>query len=347
MERVICPIELGRVKSWESATTLAKELGATVKNIVRLNGGINNDVYRVDAQRQSFVLKSYPALEKGARDRMRAEVEFLQYANKVVRNYVPRLIDFDFTKRALLMEFIEGEPFIEGQSLSENQVRDAVCFFETLNKDRETAKKFVSMDAAEGFLKLTDHLNNVEQRISKLTTRHLPIGSTEKSSRLINRLTEEYSTVRQITLTSIARGRASDEIALDQRCISASDFGFHNAIQTKSGVKFIDFEFAGWDDPAKASLDFVLQPRVQVHAKTTSLINTLTNRFAEPDKTRMNLLGSILRIKWLCIILSVLDSERFSRLTNKKTSAESVFFFNERLRVAFNYFDREIPHGLR
>jgi len=78
MERVICPIELGRVKSWESVTTLAKELGATVKNIVRLDGGINNDVYRVDAQRESFVLKSYPALETGARDRMRAEVEFLQ-----------------------------------------------------------------------------------------------------------------------------------------------------------------------------------------------------------------------------------------------------------------------------
>jgi hypothetical protein len=346
VETTALTIELDRISPCESVTSWAKELGASDENIMRLSGGINNDVYRVDAQTQSFVLKSYPALETGARDRMKAEVEFLQYANKVAPSFVPRLIDFDFHKRVVLMEFIEGETFIDGQSLSENQVRDAVCFFEILNRNRETAKKFVSMDAAEGFLKLTDHLNNVEQRISKLTTRHLPIDSTGKSSRLLNRLTEEYSTVRQITLTSIARGRTNDEILLDQRCVSTSDFGFHNAIQTKSGVKFIDFEFAGWDDPAKASLDFVLQPRVPVHAKATRLINTLTNQLEERDKARMNLLGAILRIKWLCIILSVLDSERFFQLVKNKTSAESELFINERLRVAFNYFDREIPHGL-
>jgi thiamine kinase-like enzyme len=346
MERVNYPIELERAKSYESAATLAKELGANVKNIVKLDGGINNEVYRVDTEQRSFVLKRYPEIGTNLRDRMKAEVEFLQYTNKAASSFVPRLIDFDFHKRAVLMEFIEGETFIKGQSLSENQVRDAVCFFETLNKDRETAKKFVSMDAAEGFNKLTDHLNNVEQRISKLTTRHLPIDSIDKSSRLLKRLTEEYGIVKQITLTSITKGRTSDEIALDKRCISASDFGFHNAIQTESGLKFIDFEFAGWDDPAKASLDFVLQPRVPVYAKPTILIDALNDQLIERDNERMNLLGAILRIKWLCIILSVLDGERFSQLTNNKSSAGSNFFLNERLRDAHSYFDREIPHGL-
>jgi hypothetical protein len=246
----------------------------------------------------------------------------------------------------VLIGFIEGKTFTESQSLTEHQVPEAVCFFETLNKNRDTAKQIVSMDAAEGFLKLTDHLSNVEQRLSKLTTRNLPIDSIDSSSRLINRLTAEFGTVKQMTLSSITQGKTSDEIALDQRCISASDFGFHNAIQTKNGVKFIDFEFAGWDDPAKASLDFVLQPRVQVNAKTTSLINTLANPLTERDKARMNMLGAILRIKWLCIILSVLDSDRFFRAVNNKTSAESELFLNERLRVALNYFDREIPDGL-
>jgi hypothetical protein len=346
MERVICPIELGRIKSWETGTTLAKELGASVQNIVRLGGGINNDVYRIDADHRRYVLKCYPALETGARDRMRAEVEFLQYANKVAQNFVPRLIDFDFSKRALLMEFIEGKTFIEGQSLSENQLRDAVCFFETLNKDRETAKKFVSMDAAEGFLKLTDHLNNVEQRISKLTTRHLPIDATYKSSRLLNRLTEEYSTVRQLTLTSIDQGRASDEIALEHRCISASDFGFHNAIQTVNCVKFIDFEFAGWDDPSKASVDFVLQPRVPVLAKPTSLFKALSRQLVEADEERINLLGTILRLKWLCIILSILEPERFDRFMKIKTQAEREFYVERQLRTASAYFEREVSFGL-
>ncbi len=346
METAIWTIVLDRVKSWESATILAKELGANVQNIVRLDGGINNDVYRVDADRRSYVLKSYPALEKGARDRMKAEVEFLQYTNKAAPSFVPSLIDFDFHKRAVLMEFIEGKPFIEGQSLSEIQIRDGIRFFETINQDRMAAKKVVSMDAAEGFRKLTDHLNNVEQRISKLTTRHLPIDSTDKSSRLLNRLTEEYSTVRQITLTSIDKGRASDEIALEHRCISASDFGFHNAIQTVNGVKFIDFEFAGWDDPAKASLDFVLQPRVPVLAKPTSLFKALTRKLVEADEERINLLGAILRLKWLCIILSILEPERFDRFMKIKTRAEIEFFVERQLRTASAYFEREVPFGL-
>jgi hypothetical protein len=244
------------------------------------------------------------------------------------------------------MEYIRGKNFNEGQSLSENQVQDAVCFFETLNKHRETAIKIVSMDAAEGFLKLTDHLNNIEQRISKLTTRHLPADSIEKASRIINRLNAEYGTVREMTLTSIVRGRTSDDISPDQRCISASDFGFHNAVQTGNRVKFIDFEFAGWDDPAKASLDFVLQPKVPVNAKATKLLNAFTDQLVVGDKERIKLLGAILRIKWLCIILSIFDPERFFRLINNRTSEETNFFLNERLRVALIYFDREIPHDL-
>ena len=39
--------------------------------------------------------------------------------------------------------------------------------------------------------------------------------------------------------------------------------GFHNAVvQCNSKVKFIDFEYAGWDDPAKTAADFIFQPQV-------------------------------------------------------------------------------------
>ena len=38
--------------------------------------------------------------------------------------------------------------------------------------------------------------------------------------------------------------------------ISPSDFGFHNALRTNTGPVFFDFEFSGWDDPAKTIIDF-------------------------------------------------------------------------------------------
>ena len=47
------------------------------------------------------------------------------------------------------------------------------------------------------------------------------------------------------------------------RVVSPSDFGFHNALRTEDGrLAFLDFEYAGWDDPAKLVCDFELQPAV-------------------------------------------------------------------------------------
>ena len=50
--------------------------------------------------------------------------------------------------------------------------------------------------------------------------------------------------------------------------MSPSDFGFHNALATPGGrLVFIDFEYAGWDDPAKLANDFFCQPAVPVDAR--------------------------------------------------------------------------------
>ena len=46
----------------------------------------------------------------------------------------------------------------------------------------------------------------------------------------------------------------------DYQLLSPSDFGFHNTLLTKDGLKFIDFEYFGWDDPVKLTCDFLLHP---------------------------------------------------------------------------------------
>ena len=45
------------------------------------------------------------------------------------------------------------------------------------------------------------------------------------------------------------------------RALSPSDFGLHNALRTKDGqLRFIDFEYFGWDDPVKLVSDTAIQP---------------------------------------------------------------------------------------
>jgi hypothetical protein len=323
-----------------------REMQTKKDRLLRLGGGINNDVYRVEKRGLSYVLKLYPTLPSETRNRIKAEVEFLKFANSVASDYVPRLIDYDFDKRAVLLEFIEGTTFIEGCSPSAKQIRDAVRFFETLNQSREAAESLVSMDAAEGYLRLTDHLASIDERISKLATNHLPEALSYQSSSLIDRLKEEYHSVKENSLAIINQGDVPDEIKPEDRCVSPSDFGFHNAIQTSHGVKFIDFEFAGWDDPAKATVDFILQPRVQVRAKHTVLLDVLSVRRKDNESKRTMLLGSILRIKWLCIILAVLDPERYRKLVKSMDLDKANQLMEKQLLIATKYFDREVPFGL-
>jgi hypothetical protein len=55
------------------------------------------------------------------------------------------------------------------------------------------------------------------------------------------------------------------ELAADRRTLSPSDFGLHNAIRRPDGsLAFVDFEYFGWDDPAKTLVDFVLHPGMLV-----------------------------------------------------------------------------------
>ena len=55
------------------------------------------------------------------------------------------------------------------------------------------------------------------------------------------------------------------KVAKEEKSLSPSDFGFHNMLIDKNGrLRFIDFEYAGWDDPAKIICDFFCQPKFPV-----------------------------------------------------------------------------------
>jgi hypothetical protein len=338
MERIVRQVELDQAKPCQSVTVWAKELGASDESIVRLSGGINNYVYRVDARCQSYVLKHYPPLELNARDRMKAEVEFLQYAREVAAQFVPQVIDVNSERRVVTLEYIRGKTFPDGALLTHTQIREAVYFFNAINKEQDKARSKISMDAADGFLNLSEHLLNVDKRLSMLTTSHLPKGLINRSTSLINRINTEYNLIKEQLVVAINRGKVRDSIERKDLCISPSDFGFHNAIQTEKGVKFFDFEFAGWDDPAKASIDFVLQPRVRVLKSCFTLIDVIQAKKSKRDYVRIMYLAAILRLKWICIISSVvLDPERFSRLTIKHAIDNSLRYQYKQINTAWNY----------
>jgi hypothetical protein len=108
-----------------------------------------------------------------------------------------------------------------------------------------------------------------------------------------------------------------EPIGADERCLSPSDFGFHNALMDDEGhLTFLDFEYAGLDDPAKLVSDFFCQPEVPVPlAYHAHFIDRMERRLALDAAAiaRCRLLLNSYRVKWTCIILNdfvLLDSAR-------------------------------------
>src|SRR5262249_22829926 len=99
-----------------------------------------------------------------------------------------------------------------------------------------------------------------------------------------------------------------DELCRSDRRVSPSDFGFHNALLGPDGtMKFIDFEYAGWDDPAKTICDFFCQPERPVPMEFWGLFHeAIARHIGDPDRLRrrVELLLPVYRLKWCCIMLN-------------------------------------------
>ncbi len=106
-----------------------------------------------------------------------------------------------------------------------------------------------------------------------------------------------------------ARPDLNRPLAEEDRCLSPSDFGFHNALRRPDGaVFFFDFEYAGRDDPAKMVGDFFSQPEVPVPDAYFDWFSAAVAREWDESSgllARIKLLLPLYRLKWCCIILNI------------------------------------------
>lgn len=209
--------------------------------------GGNNRVYRVEANGQIAAAKVYFAEQQYSRDRLDAEWRFLSYAANRDIASVPRPLARDAETRVALHEFFPGT---RPTFVDEASVDAAIALFRALNADRSGADL---PDAAEACFSVSEHMALIEARLDRLRA-----VSDPAARRLLDEMQSFWRDYR--------RNLADEgEISIAQRCISPSDFGFHNALIGEDGtLRFIDFEYAGWDDPVKMLCDFFLQPALPV-----------------------------------------------------------------------------------
>lgn len=142
-------------------------------------------------------------------------------------------------------------------------VRQALAFLSQLNAARQSPAAAGIPIASEACFSVAEHLATVDRRVARLQNIE-PISAVDQEAiAFVNQeLRPAWQQIRTSIESQAARAITTD-LPRSNWCLSPSDFGFHNAMLAPDGqLRFFDFEYAGWDDPAKLASDFFCQPQL-------------------------------------------------------------------------------------
>ena len=288
----------------------------------RISGGRNNQVFRIDVGSESLLAKKYFVHPDDPRDRLGSEFSFSQFAWSHGIDCIPEPLACDIDQRIGLYEFVTGSQ-IGPAEVGESQVAAACEFFRKLNDCRTLEGADQLPLASEANFSIHEHLECVDRRMDKLDG----IGEVSKAHAEAIELYRQQLLPGWRGIRGVVRQRAvhlglalNEPLERMHRCLSPSDFGFHNAlIDQRDNVRFYDFEYAGWDDPAKTVCDFFCQVEVPVPPVfIRQFIESIRSLFPDPRQLehRIGLLRPVYQMKWCCILLNDLlpvgaDRRRF------------------------------------
>ena len=298
----------------------------TPSGIICLPGGRNNRVYRLAMpDGTSLALKHYYRDRADQRDRLGAEWRFLRYAMNHAIDSVPRPVARDPNLNMALFSFIDGAKLAPA-ALSDSHMDAAARFIISLNpRPRERP---LLPAASEACFSIAEHVHTVNRRMEILASIDGGAGVIVEARKFVrNILTPVWKdTEARLIASANAVGLETDQKMRKRDIIvSPSDFGFHNVLDTGEGLCFLDFEYAGLDDPAKLVGDFFACPDVPVPpAHFDGFAATLCAQLdlSVEAHRRMHLLRPLYRIKWACILLNEFlsgpsDRRGFSAMGNR------------------------------
>ena len=309
-------------------------------------GGANNLVLLFEQGSERWIVKRYADDAGDQRDRLGAEARFLLYAQQAAPGVCPVLGGVDPAARLALLSYIDGRPSTDAD-VTADTVTAAAAFLSALNQPHMKKHGEALEPAADAAFSVTDHLALVDARVDGLVQKGVATSETEVAMRdMLADLQHRLDTARDLARKAVKNGEIEDSISRAQQVISPSDFGFHNALLTTEGLRFIDFEYAGWDDPAKTLSDVFLQPRIVISRAWRELF-LRESGFVVPEQAAMvrraDVLGPLFAVKWACIVLRpLLPDYKTGRVTFESTTSRPALLM-ERLKRARDILRASTP----
>jgi hypothetical protein len=303
----------------------------------------NNRVFAVAVGERRYAAKVYFRHPADKRDRLQAEYAFLICATRAGIQCVPKPVICDPVNGIGVYEYIEGRK-LEATEIDAACIDQAAQFILQLNQKSAHDAGRDLPNASEACFSINEHFAMVDGRIARLAGVSEADPLDREAREFVAALTARWQKAK----VDILRGAQAVDInpaeTLVERCISPSDFGFHNALATHDrGIRFIDFEYAGWDDPAKLAGDFFSHPAVAVDAAHFDrFVETAMAYSAKPAvlAARARILLPVFQTKWCCIILNEFLPDSAQRRRFADPSRDVASRKREQLSKAVSLFER-------
>jgi len=304
----------------ELKSVFSELVDCDVTSIERLEGGRNSQVYCLTCEDSArYTAKFY--LRRGLDSRDRSGVEFasLQFLWDNGLRCIPRPIVAPREQGCAIYEYLDGR-HIPSEEVTTGDIDEAVAFLVRLKELKSAKGSDQIAPASEACFSGQAIVDNIEQRLSRLSAIQ---GDEEQLIALHRFLTEDFipalDEVVRWCRACFDQSQMSfvSELPAEERTLSPSDFGFHNALRLGAGrIVFLDFEHFGWDDPAKMVSDFLLHPAML-------LCETLKQRFVAKIlssfedcaqlEQRIQAVYPLFGLKWCLILLNEFLPEHMLR----------------------------------
>lgn len=254
----------------------------------QIKGGRNNQAFLLESGRDRYFVKKY---FNDSKPRLQRETLFLTALNSRKSEFVPNLLASVKDLNLAIFEYVDG--FKLGSNMLEKEhVESAKNFIQECIETGENTDLPI-IPGAESCFSVDEHVNLICSRLDVLD--QASASSPQLKAFLDLKLRPQFN----LLTDSISSNK--DVI---KRFLSPSDFGFHNALLSGSQVVFVDFEHAGWDDPAKMICDFFWQPEIPVSLDHLEGFVALFDSFDPPSRKRVSELIPLYGVKWCCILLN-------------------------------------------
>lgn len=308
------------INDFDYADLFKEKLQCKLDQIEWISGGRNSKIFKVISfDNRRFAAKVYYRDKSDRRDRLGTEFTALSFLWQNNIKNVPRPVFAESSRGIAVYEYIDGDP-IHFSEITLRDINEAVEFILKLKQLKTNPGAAGLPPASEAVFSLQALIDNIQYRFNRLIDLPKAGGLVSKCHQFIAddinpffQYLKKWSTDKLLSC-----GYDNNRILPEsERTLSPSDFGFHNALRRPDGkLAFVDFEYFGWDDPAKTIVDFILHPGMNLKDEfKEKFIHQMLMNFDNRGELAVRLAAvyPLFGIKWCFILLNEFVSADLAR----------------------------------